>query len=275
MLDALVIGEGPAGAAFAVAAAAGGMRVGLASHLREKTRGETLEPRVEEALRALGVWEESRCAALPLSGVLSLWDESEPVERPAVLNVRGPHLGVDRARFDAPLKVLARKRASAVFGRVRLLREEGSRWMGHADGGALVGAHLLVIATGRIGCPIGRGARDGRDRLVALMSFALSQAGAPAEFCIEAVPDGWWYASPLPSGRSVVAYMTDADAATGGPRDKVDRLVGRLERGGETAPPEARAPRFAEGGEAAPRQEVGGRAQRSSQSAQPFRRSRD
>jgi flavin-dependent dehydrogenase len=43
------------------------------------------------------------------------------------------------------------------------------------------------------------------------MSFALSQAGAPAEFCIEAVPDGWWYASPLPSGRSVVAYMTDAD----------------------------------------------------------------
>jgi hypothetical protein len=211
MLDALVIGEGPAGAAFAVAAAAGGMRVGLASHLREKTRGETLEPSVEEALRTLGVWEDCRSVALPLSGVLSVWDEPELVERPTILNVRGPHLGVDRARFDAPLKVLARKRALAVFGRVRSLREEGGRWVGHADGGALVGAHLLVIATGRIGCPIGRGARDPRDRLVALMSFALSRAGAPTAFCIEAVPEGWWYASPLPGGRSVVAYMTDAD----------------------------------------------------------------
>jgi 2-polyprenyl-6-methoxyphenol hydroxylase-like FAD-dependent oxidoreductase len=211
VLDTLVIGDGPAGAAFTVAAAAAGLRVGLASRQRASTTGETLEPTVERALRALGVWDLCRSAAKPLSGALSVWDDLEVVERPGILDVRGPHLGVDRARFDAPLRALACDKSVAVIGSVRSLREEDGVWKALDAAGAVARARLLVIATGRSGCPIGRGARDRNDRLVALMSCASSRAGAPTEFVTEATEDGWWYASPLPGVRSVVTYMTDAD----------------------------------------------------------------
>jgi flavin-dependent dehydrogenase len=210
MLDALVVGDGPAGAAFAIAAAAAGMQVGIAGRGRRGSMGEALEPGAQRLLGELGLWESCRETAKELSGVISLWDEPEPIERPAILDVQGPRLGVDRATLDRLLRERARETCAAGLDGALLLLEENGRWSAPVGAPARIEAPLLVIATGRAGCPIGRGERERSDRLVATLSCAPSST-APPEFCVEAADDGWWYAAPLPGGRSVVGFMTDAD----------------------------------------------------------------
>ena len=85
-------------------------------------------------------------------------------------------------------------------------------------------ARFLVDATGRA-CALARICgveRVSIDRLVGATMFLAPRADGtarPPDPCgsialIEAMPDGWWYSAPLPGGRLVAAYMTDADIAT-------------------------------------------------------------
>jgi flavin-dependent dehydrogenase len=72
-------------------------------------------------------------------------------------------------------------------------------------------ASIVVDATGR-SARIARahGARRVRgDRLAA--AVWTSQADAGTATSVASVPDGWWYASPLPQGGRIEAFLTDAD----------------------------------------------------------------
>ena len=74
-------------------------------------------------------------------------------------------------------------------------------------------ADFLIDATGRSASPISRlgGGRVVYDRLVGLVALADGQCGADRRTMIEATDGGWWYSVPLPDGRCVAAFMTDAD----------------------------------------------------------------
>jgi hypothetical protein len=47
--------------------------------------------------------------------------------------------------------------------------------------------------------------------LVAWLNFAAPAHIQTRTVLIEAAENGWWYSAPVPEGRLVVAYMTDAD----------------------------------------------------------------
>ena len=49
------------------------------------------------------------------------------------------------------------------------------------------------------------------DRLTSYTRFITGSNVHATETLIEAAPQGWWYTAPVPGGRRVVSYMTDAD----------------------------------------------------------------
>ncbi len=88
------------------------------------------------------------------------------------------------------------------------------------DGGRL-SARFVVDATGRSGALL-RQLRVGRiaaDRQVAILATYPDDGDAYCGTTIEAVPEGWWYTTPLPGGRRVLAYLTDEDLWRHGARD--------------------------------------------------------
>jgi flavin-dependent dehydrogenase len=84
-----------------------------------------------------------------------------------------------------------------------------------AAGQVGVTARFLIDAGGRA-APLARqlGAkRRKHDRLVCGWIHGRS-SGANGLTFVEAVEDGWWYSAPLPNGRRVLAFHTDADLAS-------------------------------------------------------------
>jgi flavin-dependent dehydrogenase len=81
----------------------------------------------------------------------------------------------------------------------------------------------LVDATGRSGSPARHlaGHRIVYDRLVGLVGFVSGgKQSTDRRTLVEAVECGWWYLAPLPDGRQVGVFMTDADLL---PAARVDR----------------------------------------------------
>jgi flavin-dependent dehydrogenase len=143
---------------------------------------------------------------------------------------------VDRARFDAALAdwaegegvVLTRDAGTCTVERTA----EGFR-VEPARGEPVV-ARAFVDASGR-GAPAGAGL-DGRrwlalDRQVAIVSRMHGTRELGWELLLEAVEEGYWYATPQPDGVLVVALVTDADIALAGGRAGLgERFTAALER---------------------------------------------
>jgi flavin-dependent dehydrogenase len=214
-VDVVVIGGGPAGAVTALLLA----RAGAAVVLFEQSRydalrfGETLPPSVNPLLRELGLWERFRVLrSVPSYQTASVWGAAEPAERSFVFSPHGHGWHVDRARFDHMLTEAAEDAGARVQRgiRVRKVSRTGDRLLVEAAKPIRVGA--VVDATGRaarIAKALGA-IRDQLDRLVcAAVVFAVGTQQVGDTF-IEAAPNGWWYASPLPEGRRLIAFFTDA-----------------------------------------------------------------
>jgi flavin-dependent dehydrogenase len=215
-VDAAVVGGGPAGAAAAVRLA----EVGATVVLYERSAygglrlGETLPPSVNPLLRALGVWDRF-LAAEPVPSYLtaSAWGGPEVAERSFVFSPHGHGWHTDRARFDRMLADAAADAGVAVRlgAGVRGVRRVSGGFA--VDAGSPVVADVVVDATGR-SARIARGLgalRVRADRLVcAARVFALPAGVRAGDTFLEAVPDGWWYAAPLPARRRLVAGFTDA-----------------------------------------------------------------
>ena len=101
------------------------------------------------------------------------------------------------------------------------MRGMGDHWWARlADPpGTTVRARAIVDATGRAArIARSQGARRRRlDRLVAAY-WMLAARGEPDRDCttlVEAVAEGWWYTTPVPGARRVVAFLTDSDLLPG------------------------------------------------------------
>jgi flavin-dependent dehydrogenase len=220
--DVAVLGGGPAGAAAALALAREGFSVAMLERSRyEGTRvGETLPGSIVGPLARLGVWDRFLAAEhLPAPGMVAIWGDDEPFEDDFVFRPYGSGWHLDRTRFDRMLAATAEAAGVAVHRGTRLdgcERDRRGRWNLRArveDEALAITAGWILDATGQAAW-LGRRLSVPRrvtDRLVALVAFATRAAPAEQFTVLEALPDGWWYAAPLPAGKWVAGYFTDSD----------------------------------------------------------------
>lgn len=223
--DVAVIGAGPAGSATALTLA----RAGASVVLFEKEIssgwkiGEGLPPAARPILQQLGVWE--RFVAdnhLPSYGNCSAWGSSELVDQSFVFNPHGHGWHLDRSRFDRMLLDAAIEAGARLVPRssgVPPTFHESEKIRSERAGETPVlpaNAHFVVDASGRSSWFARRqGARRiNHDTLVGAAAL-LSADGALADHdsltMVEAVADGWWYASLLPGEKLVAVFLSDAD----------------------------------------------------------------
>ncbi|WP_433375438.1 FAD-dependent monooxygenase [Actinoplanes sp. CA-142083] len=206
----VVLGCGPAGAAAAITLASHGISPVVIDPRPsvEWEPGEGLPSAANALLRRLGVWPSFQASGhLRSSGFLSCWGSDEPFFRPAMLDPRGASWQLDRPAFNAVLRDAA---GTLLTRQVHGVRRDGPRWtVDHLE------ADFLIDATGRssalarmLGVP-----RRVDSRLVGMVALLPDPSPAEAASIVEAVADGWWYASRVPGDRLVVALFTDAAAA--------------------------------------------------------------
>jgi flavin-dependent dehydrogenase len=181
--------------------------------------GETLPPIIRTKLKDLGVWERFlACDPLESYGIRSAWETSAPEHQDFLRNPYGCGWHVDRARFDGMLASAAAEAGAElmVSACVRSCqRTAGDQWEIEVAQGATMltlTGRRLVDATGRRALLASRlGTQtDVVDHLVGVVALAPHQE-AERWTLIEAMESGWWYSAPLPGGRTVFAFMTDAD----------------------------------------------------------------
>lgn len=250
--DVIVLGAGPAGAVTAKMLAAEGCRVLLMDRPPKNGGwiGETLPPQASATLRSLGLMPDFQAAGhLPAPGVVSVWGDPEPVARDFLFSPYGNGWHLDRVAFNKMLVEAAASAGATILRNVvaQNCAYNGGSWciqaVSEQDVQRTLSCRVLVDATGR--SPGGLGRFPGRiasDRLIAVACLCSPPEGvAVSEYTlIEAVDEGWFYSALVPSGRWVLAYMTDADLYAAGTRRSPGFFASQLERAPQTR---ARIPR--------------------------------
>jgi flavin-dependent dehydrogenase len=222
--DVVVVGAGPAGAATALMLAPFHRTLLLdrteLNHTGPQTTriGESLPAAARRLFRDMGVWESfQQQGHVPRYAVRSLWGGPEAKTADSIRDPDGPGWNLDRARFDAWLQRQAIDRGAPVVAPARVTHlvgtQNGWRLTVDRDGRALViNARFVVDAGGRL-APLVRllgGRPRPQDRLVCSWTHGSARGDAGTTVTI-ADKTGWWYTAPLPSGRRVLAFHTDAD----------------------------------------------------------------
>jgi flavin-dependent dehydrogenase len=238
----MIIGAGPAGAVAAIALARL-HRVVLVDRVAEpRTRiGESLAPAARRILADLGLWQSFLDQGhAPCHANLSLWGSDDPVVADHLRDPDGPGWHLDRARFDAWLRREAGRAGAALLCPAEPVAVDGVgapvqhgwhvRLRGEAGQTADIRAAVLIDAGGRQAALSRRlGARRVvTDRLVCgwLHGRDSNPTVEAGRTRVQSAPDGWWYTAPLPGGRRVLAFHTDADLpAAAGLRDTATLLA--------------------------------------------------
>lgn len=221
--DVAIIGGGPAGASMAISMRDQGLSVLVVerSDYQEWRVGETLDPKVciplskLRAMRSLvdtpHIASQARYAA---------WGNPKLIESHSISNPYGTGWHLDRGKFDSALAGAAADRGARVLRKtcyISSLREGFWRITLRNECDTFeVKAKLLVDATGRVS-QVARslGSRGiFYDQLIALVGILAPNSldeSVESALTLEAVEDGWWYMVPLPTGRILLAFMTDKD----------------------------------------------------------------
>lgn len=217
----VVVGAGVAGCAAAITLARRGVRTLLLETQAQPgfQIGEGLPAAAGPLLRDLGLWPSFEAAGhLPSWGTVSRWGAAEPFIKDSIMDRNGHGWQLDRVRFNEDMRSAAAA-AGAVLricaGVESITPRPSGGWMLSA-GESPIQAAWLIDATGRrstVARLLGA-RRQSEDTLVSRFTAFSPGAGSSdrdSRTHIEAVPDGWWYSVLTPSGRRVVAYLTDAD----------------------------------------------------------------
>ena len=210
----IVVGAGVAGLAAARRLSMQGQKVTLvAPQEPQPSFGETLSERGALVLTSLG-WATclTEKVALRSQGRFSVWG-GEGLR--TVQDEDGQGYLLDKAHLEQELLERVQKEGISVLNtRVLSLEHTPEGVLAQlADGSSLEGS-ALIDCTGRAALSAGAAAERRRlDRLVAAWQvFDLPEGAEPlAASLIEAVELGWWYLSPMPGHRLMVALFSDSD----------------------------------------------------------------
>ncbi|MFO1144518.1 MAG: FAD-dependent oxidoreductase [Amaricoccus sp.] len=246
--DVLVAGGGPAGCAVAAATARAGLATLLLDQWRQPRRwsGESLPPGMDApVIAAFGAGILSEEVHVRATGSRSAWGSDDLVETDFLRNPLGDGWLLDRARFDDSARTAAVGAGASVIAIRRLGKVERARagWRVEVEGDA-VAARFLVDATGRAAALLRRLGirRVAADMQIAHVAVFADDGDGWRGTSVEAAAESWWYSTPLPGGRRVLAWLTDSDLWQKGAGDWSDAL-GATRHMKRIAGPGARAAR--------------------------------
>jgi flavin-dependent dehydrogenase len=217
--DIAILGNGVAAAAAALALAQYRSAVVMIGEpVRAANRiGECLPPTANCLLRDLGIAD--RFAGIPhrpAHATYAAWETSTLAHRNSIVHVEGPGHVIDRCAFESMLTdAVAETDTMIIPAMVTDIRPLDGAWsLTLSDGDEVRGAFVLdcsgrsAIAARRL---VGRRRID---RLVAAYDFLhqLDDGADPTPATlIEAVAEGWWYATLLPNRQIGLAFFSDPD----------------------------------------------------------------
>jgi flavin-dependent dehydrogenase len=238
--EVVVLGAGPAGAVCALNLAPFRRVVLVERRATPPPRiGDSLPPAARRLLTDMGLWEAFLAEKhAPCHANRARWGSAEPFETDLLRDSDGQGWHVDRARFELWLRTIAAERGAQLLAPAGLevLGRENGVWrlrLSTAQGDIEARAGLLIDASGRPATLARRlgGQRRVLDKLVCAWLRGRDEAGGRAGVTyVEAEPEGWWYSAPLPGGRRVLAFHTDADLPSAASARRPETLLARARR---------------------------------------------
>jgi flavin-dependent dehydrogenase len=221
VLDVLILGAGPAGATAALnLAPLRSVAVVERSAAPSPRIGESLPAAARRLFRDMGLLDSFLAEGhAPCYANRSVWGDPRPRELDALRDADGHGWHLDRVRFEQWLRDVAMSRGAEIIVPATLERIErvGDGWRVDIARGSeitTIEAMLVIDAAGRA-APVARrlGAQTRvDDRLACGWVYGRDEGdGGRGLTFIEATEDGWWYTAPIPHGRRVLAFHTDAD----------------------------------------------------------------
>ncbi|MEI9979396.1 MAG: glycine oxidase maturase GoxB [Edaphobacter sp.] len=217
--DVAIIGGSVAAAAAALTLAATSRSVVLIAPALDETDriGEFLSPAANALLSELGLAEAFASGPhRPAHATYAAWGSVLLAQRNSIGLPDGPGHILDRAAFLRMLRqAAARSGATEIRGNLADVSYDADLWSLRLRGGEALAARFVLDCSGRAAV-VGRrfATRYRSDRLIAVSAFLHQQDNdvepTPATI-IEAVPQGWWYASLLPDRRLAIALFGDPD----------------------------------------------------------------
>jgi flavin-dependent dehydrogenase len=220
---ALVLGTGPSGSAAAAELARHGFPTALVGRSGDQRPniGECLPPGIRPQLEKACVWDDFlRAGHMPSVGIRSIWGSTEPADRDFVMSPYGAGWHIDRGRFDLMMRDAA-LRSGASWLECHALRDVermATGWrlkFASPSGDYDVEAPLVIDATGRASVFARRAGAKRRslDHMVGVAGYFSSHevlSSIEPVILVEAVENGWWYTAPLPGGKLIAVFMTEA-----------------------------------------------------------------
>jgi flavin-dependent dehydrogenase len=221
--DIAIIGGGPAGTAAALTLRRyTSRRVMIVERdAYEAPRlGETVSSAISALLDYLGASECLKdSGAVRSHANAAAWGADQLIVRDHMFTGRGSGWHLDRRSFDLFLADAARNMGTTTLRNTRLrsasIAEDGG-WLLALEGenkGLIHAAHV-IDASGRTAAfaRLAGVTKQSVDRLVAIAAYfqGLDSTSTVHTTFVEAEEHGWWYGAPLPHGKAIAMFMTDA-----------------------------------------------------------------
>jgi flavin-dependent dehydrogenase len=240
-VDVLVVGAGPAGAAFALNLAPFKSVLMIDASAQPELRiGESLPAAAARLLADMSLYDDFTSQGhCPAQLNTSNWGGAGQIEQDAMRNLDGHGWYLDRLQFDTWLQQVAQQRGAALLRQTKLLSfqrdpVDKTGWLVELESkGKLlpVKTRLIVDATGRKSLVARRngGNRRVHDKLSCSWIIGKDHTNTAGVSDLVAEAGGWWYTSSLPNQGRIVAFYTDADLPQAHATNHRVGLINRLE----------------------------------------------